>query len=107
MTPKEFADLFPGRPFAIRWVERGDHGARAFFWHVVFTSDYWTSDSWREVYDHHRPDCPDGKGETLEAAFADLIKKTHERALKTVEYQKKKLLESEQELRDVEAKVLR
>jgi nicotinamidase-related amidase len=98
MTPQEFADLFPGRPFAIRHVERGAHGARKFGWHVMFTSDYWTSDSDREVYAHCPPSDPDGFGETLEEAFANVAKGVLERAEGRRANYEKLLEEAQQEL---------
>jgi hypothetical protein len=102
VTPEDFAALFPGQPFAIRWVEHGEYRKRSFFWHVMFTSDYWTSDSCSAVYDHCAPDHPDGKGETLDAAFDDLLKKTVKRAQARLEASREELAEREQLLRDAE-----
>ena len=105
MTPKEFAELFPGKPFAIRWVERGDRGDRKFNWHVMFTNDYWTSDTWCAVYDHCSPSLPDGHGDTIEEAIDALVAGLVERAEARRQYAKEELLEVEQEERELKARL--
>ncbi len=84
MTLQKFAQLFPSSPFALRYVEQGEHGKRKFVWHIKYTSDYWTSDTCRAVYDHCDPVVPDGFGDTPEEAVDDLLRNTlaqHQRAL--------------------------
>lgn len=105
MTPEEFAKLFPGRPFAIRYVERGEHKKRGFFWHVVFTNDYWTSDSWRPIYDHCLPSEPDGQGDTLEEALADIVRKTVAAADASRDYCREELDKADRKARELKARL--
>jgi hypothetical protein len=105
MTPQEFAALFPGRPFAIRYVERGEHGGRKFVWHVMFTSDYFTSDSDRAVYDHGPPRMPDGFGATLDEAFDAVVTGVVRDAERRVSRDLEELRKSETELREVKTRL--
>jgi hypothetical protein len=73
MKIEDFAKLYPESPFALRYVERGAQGARKFVWHIMRTSDYFTSDTDRQVYDHRAPAEPDGFGDTPEGAIDDLL----------------------------------
>lgn len=79
MTLQEFASLFPKRAFALRYVERGEKGARKFVWHLQYTNDYFTSDTDRDVYNHGVPNYPDGFGDSPEEAIDDLLAKSKER----------------------------
>jgi hypothetical protein len=105
VTSAEFVKLFPGRAFAARYVERGDKGARAFVWHVMFTNDYWTSDSDRDVYNHCPPREPDGFGPTLEAAFDDVARNWVGAADRQVAMYRVRLTESEQEARELKERL--
>ena len=72
MTLQEFAALFPGEAFNVHRVERGPGNRRRWIWFARFTSDYFTSDTDRLVYDHRyhqAPGWPGAEGETPEAAL--------------------------------------
>ncbi len=112
MTPQEFAALFPERSFAIRYVDKGPHKERKYVWHVMFTGDYWTSDSNQPIYtDYSREpfneQYADGLGETLEEALQNAVDKVLRSAQQVRQGRQEKLLKAEQELRDLEAKLLR
>jgi hypothetical protein len=107
MTPKEFTELFPGKPFAARYVERGEHQRRAFIWHVMFTNDYWTSDTDRDVYTHCVPAEPAGFGDTLEAALEDIARNMVAAADGQCAYHRDRLAEREQEARELKERFRR
>lgn len=108
MTPEEFAKLFPERSFAIRYVDRGPHKARKYVWHVMFTGDYWTSDTDRPIYtDHNRRDdiTADGIGDTLEEALDAAVAKVLGHAQAHVDHYREGLREQEQKLRELKTRL--
>jgi len=47
-------------------------------WHIQYTSDYFTSDSDRGVFDHVAPNVPSGCGTSPEEAIDNLLELTAE-----------------------------
>lgn len=102
MTLDEFIEKFPERPFAIRFIERGEQYRRKFVWYVMFTSDYFTSDSDRAVLNHCPPNDPEGFGDSLELALDDLRNKLASKLQRAVSDHRELLKEAEGKLREFE-----
>ena len=104
VTIAKFIEMFPGMPFCLRYVERGEHKQRAFGWHARFTSDYFTSDSDRLVDDHHQPSFTTGWGSTPEEALGEIIVGMLNSASSKVKHDEERLREDRAELERLVAK---
>jgi hypothetical protein len=71
ITPEQFIEAF-GCAFSLHYVQRGAGSERRYVWMAEFTAHYFTSDTDRFVNDHSPPLYPNGFGETIGEALADL-----------------------------------
>jgi hypothetical protein len=100
MKLDEFMVIFPSCPFALHYVERGEHKSRSFGWHASFTTSYWTSDTDRPIYVQHPPRFHDGKfiegwGATPEEALEQLARGVLNNAQSAERHARKRLAECE------------
>jgi hypothetical protein len=104
MTIEEFQKAFPGVPFALHYVKRGEANKRKFGWHASFTNEYWTSDTDRPIYNHNPPHDEmytmyEAWGKTPYDALDALTDMVLNGAANRVEARRKSLIEAEDALK--------